>query len=207
MVKKTIGWCLLCVSIFWFHSNIVQAEIKILILGDSLTEGFRVAPEEAYPYLVEQELRKRGHIVSVINGGFSGSTSASAVSRLRWYLRLKPQIVILALGANDGLRGLDVDNMKKNLFAAVELAQQKGIRILLAGIQMPLNYGLTYTTAFKNAFGEVAAQYNLPLIPFLLQDVAGIRKLNLPDGIHPNPQGYQIITQTVVKYLEPMLTP
>ena len=170
-----------------------------------MTEGFGVAKEEAYPHLLEKELQRKGHSVKVINAGISGSTSASAPSRLRWYIKTHPDIVILALGGNDGLRGLTVKHMKKNLSKAIELAQAEKILILLAGMQIPQNYGTEYTESFRNAFHELAKQYQLQMIPFLLKEVGGVSSLNQADGIHPNPEGHQIIVQTVMEYLEPLL--
>jgi acyl-CoA thioesterase-1 len=143
--------------------------------------------------------------VKVINAGISGSTSASAPSRLRWYIKAHPDIVILALGGNDGLRGLSVKHMKKNLSKTIELAQSEKILILLAGMQIPQNYGTEYTESFRNVFHELARQYQLQMIPFLLKEVGGISSLNQDDGIHPNPEGHQIIFRTVLEYLEPLL--
>ena len=187
-------------------SGAAVAQTLIVALGDSLTEGFGVSKEEAYPYLVEQELVKKGYSVRMINAGISGSTSASAPSRMQWYLRVKPDIVILALGGNDGLRGLSVQHMKQNLGKAIELASSKNILVLLAGMQIPLNYGQDYTESFRNAFFELAEQYQLPMIPFLLKDVGNVPGLNLPDGIHPNPEGHHIISRTVLDHLEPILS-
>ena len=191
---------------FIFSGQLPAQELKILALGDSLTEGFGVEKEEAYPYLLEQALMEKGYTqIRVINAGISGSTSASAVSRLKWYLRAKPKIMILALGANDGLRGLSVENMKKNLGSVIELAQSKNIRILLAGMQMPLNYGKSYTDSFKKAYFELAEQYNIGIIPFLLKDVGAIPEHNLEDGIHPNQEGHRILTRNVMEHLLPIL--
>ena len=191
---------------FLFSDQLPAQELKILALGDSLTEGFGVEKEEAYPYLLEQALMEKGYTqIRVINAGISGSTSASAVSRLKWYLRAKPKIMILALGANDGLRGLSVENMKKNLGNAIELAQSKNIRILLAGMQMPLNYGKSYTDAFKKTYFELAEQYNTGIIPFLLKDVGAVPEHNLEDGIHPNQEGHRILTRNVMEHLLPIL--
>ena len=190
----------------WFLSGNALAQNLIVALGDSLTEGFGVSKEEAYPYLVEQELIRKGYSVRMINAGISGSTSASASSRMQWYVRVKPDIVILALGGNDGLRGLSVQHMKKNLEKAIKLASTNNIRVLLAGMQIPLNYGQDYTKSFRNAFYELAEQYQLPMIPFLLKDVGNVPSLNLPDGIHPNPEGHHIISRTVLGHLEPLLS-
>ena len=203
-VRKTLSFVIVIFCIISF-SGFAFAQTLIVVLGDSLTEGFGVAKEEAYPHLLEKELQRKGHSVKVINAGISGSTSASAPSRLRWYIKTHPDIVILALGGNDGLRGLTVKHMKKNLSKAIELAQAEKILILLAGMQIPQNYGTEYTESFRNAFHELAKQYQLQMIPFLLKEVGGVSSLNQADGIHPNPEGHQIIFRTVVEYLEPLL--
>ena len=184
----------------------VFSQTLIIALGDSLTEGFGVKKEEAYPHLLQKKLLKKGYDAKVINGGVSGSTSASSFSRLKWYIRTDPDIVILALGGNDGLRGLSLVHMKKNLERTIELAKSEGILVLLAGMQIPLNYGKEYTNSFREVFFELANKHKIPFIPFLLKDVGGISSLNQPDGIHPNSEGHIIISNTVLKYLEPYLT-
>ncbi len=174
-------------------------------MGDSLTEGYRLGKEEAYPHLMEQTLKKKYPDIKVINGGISGSTSASAPKRLEWYLRAKPDIMILALGANDGLRGLKVEETQKNLDLVITKAKNLGIKIILAGMRMPPNYGKEYTKKFDALFPALAKKHNLKLIPFILEDVAGTPALNLPDGIHPNPDGHKVMAKNVLKYLEPEL--
>jgi acyl-CoA thioesterase I len=179
---------------------------RILCLGDSLTEGLGVDPEQAWPDLLERALRSEGFPrVELINAGVSGSTSASASQRLRWQLRSPPDIVILALGANDGLRGISPAEMKKNLAAAIDLAQSNGIAVLLAGMKMPPNYGGEFTREFETVFASLASEKNVPLIPFLLEGVAADPALNLPDGIHPNAEGYRVIAQLVARHLRPLL--
>ena len=180
-------------------------ERVIVCLGDSLTEGYGLAPERAYPTLVERMLRERGHAVRVVNAGISGSTSASAVSRLRWQLRSRPEIVVIALGGNDGLRGVDVEATRTNLSAAIELARQSGARVLLAGMKLPPNYGREYTAAFEAIFPALASKHGVSLLPFLLEGVAADPALNLPDGIHPNERGAEIVARNVFASLLPML--
>ena len=182
-----------------------ESERLIVCLGDSLTEGYGLAPERAFPSLVERMLRDRGHSVRVTNAGISGSTSASAVSRLRWQLRSRPEIVVIALGGNDGLRGVDVAATRANLSAAIELAKENGARVLLAGMKLPPNDGRDYTASFEAIFPALARQHGVALLPFLLEGVAADPALNLPDGIHPNERGAEIVARNVFTALLPML--
>ena len=158
----------------------------ILILGDSLTEVIGIDPTMNYPSLVERKLNQEGLNIKVINGGVSGSTTASALSRLQWYKRVKPDMLILALGANDGLRGLQTSEMEHNLGRVIEEAQKNKIKVVLAGMKVPLNYGEEYTTAYDQVFKNLATQHALVFSPFLLKDVALIPESNISDGIHPN---------------------
>jgi len=179
---------------------------RIVCLGDSLTEGYSLSPEQAWPALLEQSLRKRSWPdVQVVNAGVSGSTSASAVSRLTWQLRTKPDVLVLALGANDGLRGIDPAETKKNLGAAIDLAKTNGITVLLAGMKLPPNYGNAFTASYEATFQSLASEKNVKLIPFLLEGVAADPALNLSDGLHPNAAGYVIVARLVEQYLVPVL--
>lgn len=182
-------------------------ERVVVCLGDSLTEGYGLAPEESYPSLLEGMLRERGHAVRVVNAGVSGSTSASAASRLRWQLRSRPDVVVIALGGNDGLRGVDVAATEANLSMAIDLAQQSGARVLLAGMKLPPNYGPEYTAAFEALFPALAVKHHVALLPFLLEGVAANPELNLPDGIHPNARGTEIVARNVLAALQPLLAP
>ncbi|MEM7413153.1 MAG: arylesterase [Myxococcota bacterium] len=206
---RSLAIALACVGVALGGDAAVAAdekpELRIVCLGDSLTEGYGLAPELAYPYLLEAALREQGHPARVVNAGISGSTSASAVGRLRWQLRSEPDIVILALGGNDGLRGVDVTATRKHLSEAIRLATDRGVRVLLAGMKMPPNYGPEYTRDFEALFPDLAEKHSVPLIPFLLEGVAADPKLNLPDGIHPNARGTEIMTQNVLSALLPML--
>lgn len=182
------------------------AEAKtVLVMGDSLTEGYRLAKEEAYPFLLETELKTKHPDLKIINGGVSGSTSASAIGRMDWYLRAKPDIMILALGANDGLRGLKTEETTKNLEAVINRANERGIKVILGGMKMPPNYGRDYAEKFDAIFPALAKKHKLIFIPFILEEIAGNPKLNLPDGIHPNPEGHKVMAKNVKKYLEPEL--
>ncbi len=185
-----------------FFATLAGAEPVVLCLGDSLTEGYGVAPEQSYPSLLERRLRQSGHAEArVVNAGISGSTTASAVSRLRWQLKAKPDVVILALGANDGLRGLQIEETRKNLGEAIALARSRDVRVVLAGMKLPPNYGLDYTRRFEALFPALAQKHDVALIPFLLEGVAAKPELNLPDGIHPNAAGYQIVVENVLETL------
>lgn len=187
-----------CISL----SQNLYAGTKILFLGDSLTAGYGIEKPLAFPALIDEKLKKSGYQdIKVINGGISGSTSASALSRLKWYLKIKPDIMLLALGANDGLRGLSVEQLKNNLTVCIQLAKENNIKVVLAGMMMPPNYGVEYTKSFFEVYSKVADAQRVQLIPFLLKDVAGIPALNIPDGIHPNEAGHKIVAQTVLPYI------
>ncbi len=179
----------------------VSAE-TILFLGDSLTEGYRLSKEEAYPAVIERALKAKNKVVKVINGGVSGATSASGSKRLDWYLKSKPDIMVLALGANDGLRGLKITDTEKNLSNVISTAQKRDITVILAGMKMPTNYGEPYRSNFEKMFRSLAKKYKIKLIPFILEGVGGKPELNLPDGIHPNPKGHEIMAKTILKVLE-----
>ena len=182
--------------------SVSSKEKKILALGDSLTEGYGIRPNYSYPTQLEQKLKKSGKNYKVLNGGISGSTTASGLSRLKWFLKAKPDIVIVALGANDGLRGLDINESKKNLEKIIIHAKEKGLIVILAGMQMPPNYGAEYRDKFKSIFFELSKKHKLPMIPFLLEGIAGNKKLNIEDGIHPNKEGYKVMVENVYKVLK-----
>lgn len=185
--------------------TIPQGEVTILAVGDSLTEGYQVPESDSYPSVLQRLLSKKlSKTVKVINGGVSGATTASGLRRLNWYMKgkSKPTILILALGANDGLRGLPVKNSERNLAQTIEKAKQYGMTVILAGMQIPPNYGESYAKEFKKIYPRLAKQYGVALIPFLLEGVAAQPKLNLPDGIHPNAEGYQIVATNVLPYVE-----
>jgi acyl-CoA thioesterase-1 len=186
------------------QSSFAQTK-KLLMLGDSLTEGLGVPRDAAYPALVEKKIKADGKNWQVINAGISGSTSASGPSRIKWQLKAKPDLVLLALGANDGLRGFKVKDMEKNLSQTIELVQKEKIPLILAGMMMPPNYGAEYRKDFEQAFKRVAAKYKVPMIPFILDGVAGLPNLNQTDGIHPNEKGHEIVADNVYKVLKSYL--
>ncbi|WP_413583261.1 arylesterase [Bdellovibrio sp. HCB288] len=186
-----------------FFSSISFAQKKLVILGDSITEGYGVSKEAAYPALLERKLHDSGKKDwSVINSGVSGSTTASAVGRMKWLFKTKPDTVLLALGANDGLRGVKVEESQKNLATAIEYAQKEKVRVILAGLYMPPNYGQDYTAQFKKMFSDLSKKYKVTFIPFILDKVAGNPKYNLADGIHPNEEGHKIIADTIFNSLK-----
>jgi acyl-CoA thioesterase-1 len=187
-----------------FFSSSLFAK-TILFMGDSLTEGYQLSKEEAYPALIEKELKKRFQDIKVINAGVSGATSASGLKRLDWYLNAKPDIMVLALGANDGLRGMKTQETEKNLSLVIEKAKTRGITVILAGMKMPTNMGSPYRNQFESIFSKLSKKYSLKLIPFLLEGVGGRPEFNLPDGIHPNPKGHEVMARTVLKVLEEVL--
>ncbi len=178
---------------------------KLLILGDSLTEGFGVAKDSAFPQQLQKILDAKGYKIKVISAGSSGSTSASAMQRLKWHLQTKPDFLLLALGGNDGLRGLKPEVTYKNLDQAIKLAKSKGIKVFLAGMKMPTNYGQEYRSAFEKTFQDLSLNNSTKLIPFLLEGVAGQQELNQADQIHPNEKGHVMIAETVFKSLKESL--
>jgi acyl-CoA thioesterase-1 len=179
----------------------------ILFYGDSLTAGYGLSPEEAFPALVEKKLNKSDKVATVVNAGLSGETSAGGLTRLNWVIRQPIDIFVLELGANDGLRGLPLEQTRKNLQQIIDRVKAKypGVKIVIAGMMVPPNMGPEYTAKFRKIFPELASKNNATLIPFLLQDVAGNEKLNLGDGIHPNPEGHRIVAENVAKVIEPLL--
>ncbi|HEV8472246.1 MAG TPA: arylesterase [Methylomirabilota bacterium] len=183
------------------------AERVIVALGDSLTAGLGVAPQDAYPALLEARLRGEGFDYRVVNAGVNGDTSAGGLRRLDWALRARPEIVIVALGANDGLRGLPVAPLRDNLTRIVQRARAAGARVLLTGMRVPPNYGDEYAGAFAAVFPTVARATGASLAPFLLDGVAGDPRLNQPDGVHPTADGQRVIAERLWPYLKPLLTP
>ena len=194
-------WLFLIISTSVFSAD----QTTILFIGDSLTEGYGVDKKNSYPALIEKQLLSEGKKVKVMNGSVSGSTTSSGKKRLRWFLKGKPKFLILALGANDGLRGIKLDVSKKNLDEIIALANKNKIHVLLAGMMLPPNYGPDYTKKFKSMYSTLAKKHKLTLIPFLLEGVASIKELNQADGIHPNEKGHVIMKDTVLKYLRPLL--
>lgn len=181
------------------------AEPVVAALGDSLTAGLGVAADETYPARLQARLQREGYTYRVVNAGVSGDTTAGGLRRVDWVLRARPEVVIVALGANDGLRGLPTAAMRANLVAIVDRLRTSGARVLLAGMRMPPNYGEAYTRDFARVFPEVARQTGVAFTPFLLDGVAADSRLNQADGIHPNAAGHAVIADRMWPYLEPLL--
>jgi acyl-CoA thioesterase-1 len=173
----------------------------IVAFGDSLTEGYGLMPDQAYPALLEKRLTEKGYQYKVVNAGVSGETSSGALSRVDWILRLNPDIVVLETGANDGLMGINPTVLEQNLGQIIATLQQNGVTVILAGMKMLLNLGPAYTQDFEAVYARVARQYQVTLIPFFLEGVAARRDMNLADGIHPNAKGYELITELVLPYV------
>lgn len=178
---------------------------KIVALGDSLTAGLGLPESQAYPSLLQKKIDEEGYAFEVVNAGVSGDTSAGGVRRLDWALEGDVRVLILALGANDGLRGLPVDEMKKNLARIIERAKARNIVVILAGMEAPPNYGLEYTASFRRAYRDLAREHDVVFLPFLLENVAGNPALNQGDGIHPNARGAEMIAEGMWKVLRPVL--
>jgi acyl-CoA thioesterase-1 len=179
---------------------------RILILGDSLTEGYGVSEEHAYPTLLEEKLNQelaedRNTTFEVINAGISGSTTSGGVSRIDWLLKSSPDFLVIALGGNDGLRGVPVEETQKNLEKIIQTARDQKIPTLLAGMKIPPNYGVEYTRKFAQLFQDLSTKHKVPLLPFLLEGVGGNPSMNLPDRIHTKSAGHRKISKTVFKSL------
>ena len=178
---------------------------RIVLLGDSLTAGYGLEQDQSYPSLVQGLIDAKGLDWKVINAGVSGDTSKGGLERIPWILKSKPHAVFVALGANDGLRGVDPSSTQKNLQGIVEKLVENKVQVFLAGMRLPLNYGPGRGAEFEAVYKTLAEQFQLPLMPFLLKDVALEPSLNLPDGIHPNPKGAKVIAEHVFEFLEPYL--
>jgi acyl-CoA thioesterase-1 len=176
----------------------------VVFLGDSLTAGLGLAEEQAYPALLARQLRAEGKQARVINAGVSGDTTAGGLSRLGWLLNQHPALVVVALGGNDGLRGLPVAEVEGNLRQIIRRSQAAGAGVLLLGMRIPPNYG-PYADQFTAVYPKLAKELGVPLVPFLLKDVGGIRALNQADGIHPTAKGQEIVAKNVLPYLEKAL--
>jgi acyl-CoA thioesterase-1 len=184
----------------------LQSGRVIVAFGDSLTAGLGVPVEQTYPARLEERLKREGYDYRVVNAGVSGDTTAGGVRRVDWALRLKPEIVILELGVNDALRGQKLAGVRANLDQMISRFQSSGARVLLAGMRLPPNYGDRYAEDFHRLYGEVARAHRAAIMPFFLDGVGAIPRLNQADGIHPTAEGYAIVVDRLWPYLLPLLT-
>ena len=177
---------------------------KIVVLGDSLTAGLGLAVRDAYPSVLQERLKAQGLNFEVVNAGVSGDTSAGALSRLDWSLQGDVRVLVVALGGNDGLRGLPTEQLQQNLAQIIERAQARHVEVILAGMEAPPNYGRDYIVSFHKVYPSLAKRYNVALVPFLLQGVAGTDTLNQADGIHPTAAGARIVADNDWAVLKPV---
>jgi acyl-CoA thioesterase-1 len=202
-MARRIAGCLLLLSL------IAAAPVPktVVILGDSVAAGFGLDPSQAFPARIQEKIDAKGWNFKVVNAGQSGDTSAAGLSRMDWLLRNRVDVLVLELGANDGLRGLPAEVTKKNLQAIIDRAKAKypQVKIVIAGMKIPPNMGRNYGRQFESIFPDLARRNDAALIPFILEGVGGIRELNLPDGIHPTAKGHEIVARNVWKVLEPVL--
>ncbi len=188
-------------TFFFFLSTQSVFAAKLVFLGDSLTEGYGVAQDRAFPQLIQQKFKSLNSAWIMHASGSSGSTSASTLSRLKWLAKDHPDVVFILMGSNDGLRGLKVEETEKNLAEALKWAKQEKIKIILGQLHVPPNYGKDYSKRFAAIFPRLAKKYNVALAPFLLDQVAGVSDLNQADGIHPNEKGHKIIADKIYNFL------
>jgi acyl-CoA thioesterase I len=179
---------------------------RIVFLGDSLTAGYGLAKDESVPSLIQKRLKDAGYPYEVVNAGVSGDTSAGGLNRLEWSLAGDVKVLVIELGANDGLRGLPVAGLKQNLTEIITRAEGRNIKVILTGMEAPPNFGPAYTSAFRSVYRQLAKEHDVVFVPFYLDGVAGIPNLNIADGIHPNAEGSRIVEKTVWAALEPLLT-
>jgi acyl-CoA thioesterase I len=193
------------VSAVPLHAGADDDRPRIVAFGDSLTAGLGVTAEDAYPARLQRRLDAEGIRYRVINAGVSGDTTAGGLRRVEWVLKSRPDIVILELGGNDGLRGLNLQETKANLEGIIRHCQNASVTVVLAGMKLPPNYGVEYTQGFESIYPALAKQYRLTLIPFFLDGVAGSASLNQADGIHPTSEGYRIIVDRIFETVKPLL--
>ncbi|MCZ6674237.1 MAG: arylesterase [Verrucomicrobia bacterium] len=198
---------LIVLTILALGSLSLSASKTILFMGDSITAGYGIGDDRAFPALIQEKLDEGGFEYTVMNAGVSGDTSAGGLSRTNWLLKRPVDIFVLELGANDGLRGQSVSSTRANLSAILVAVKEKysSAKLVLAGMQVPPNMGPDYSRDFRSLFKQVADETGAHLIPFILEGVGGIESLNQPDGIHPNLEGHGLIAELVWKHLEPLL--
>jgi len=178
---------------------------RIVAFGDSLTAGLGVPPEESYPSRLQRYLDQTGYHYRVVNAGVSGDTTAGALRRIDWVLQSQPSIVIIELGANDGIRGQPIKTTYENLRKILQRLKDLQVTVLLTGMKIPPNYGFSYTSQFAEMYPQLADEFDVAFMPFFLEGVAAHRALNQADGIHPTGEGYEVIVENLLAYLEPLL--
>ena len=205
------GFGILGLILLWFGqvaaATPADSSQVILFFGDSLTAGYGIAQEQAFPALIQDRLDSLEWKYQVVNAGLSGETSAGGLRRIAWMLRRRVEVFVLELGANDGLRGVPLTETERNLQAIIDKVKGRypQAKLVVAGMRLPPNLGPEYTEGFRAIFPRLAERNGTALIPFLLEGVAGVPELNLPDGIHPTPEGHRLVTATVWQVLEPIL--
>lgn len=211
MVRRSTSWAAALTVVALGGALLVTAAVAsaqepplVVFLGDSLTAGYGLGEKLAFPAHLGDRLAEDGLEVRIVNAGVSGDTTAGGLARLSWLLRLEPVVLVVGLGGNDGLRGLDLESTEENLRDIVRLAIESGAEVLLLGMQMPPNYG-SYGTDFAAIYQRLATELEVDLVPFLLEGVGGDPELNLPDGIHPNEEGQQRVAETVLPFLKALL--
>ncbi|MFY9269239.1 MAG: arylesterase [Candidatus Manganitrophaceae bacterium] len=209
MIQKI---CFLFVAVLFLEmvgdpeKGVTAAQDRLIVaFGDSLTAGLGVAVDQSYPAILERKIKEAGYPYRVLNSGVSGETTAGGLRRVDWVLRSRPDIVLLELGANDGLRGLNPDQTEKNLEEIITRLRKEGVTVVLAGMKMPPNYGKEYTDRFEKIYPTLANRHGIRLIPFFLDGVATHTELNQADGIHPTAEGYRVIVDRIWGIVEPLL--
>jgi len=197
----------LALTIVAVPSAFAATRKTVLVLGDSLAAGYGVDPAQAYPALLQEKINAAGLPFTIVDAGVSGDTTADGLGRVDWLLQRKMDVLMVELGANDGLRGIPTPTIQSNLQAIIDHARKKypEIKIIIAGMKVPANLGPDYVNAFANVFPEIAGKNRAALVPFLLEGVGGQAGLNQADGIHPTPEGHKIVAENVWKVLKPVL--
>ena len=196
----------ICLSVLGLVAAAPAPKI-VLFLGNSITAGYGLDPLQAFPARIQEKIDAKGWNFKVVNSGQSGDTSAGGLSRLDWLLKSRIDVLVLELGANDGLRGVPAEVTKKSLQTIIDRTREKypEVKIVIAGMKVPPNMGRDYGRRFESIFPDLAKKNNASLIPFILEGIGGVRTLNLPDGMHPTAKGHEIVAANVWKVLEPVL--
>ncbi|NBV82843.1 arylesterase [bacterium] len=204
-MKQKIWFGLICLITVLFSTSSNAAQKTVVFLGDSLVAGYGVDPSESYPSVIQQKIKKDRLNWMVVNAGVSGDTTQGGKNRLKWVLKRQPDMIVVALGANDGMRGIPTAVIRDNLNAIIDTSRKSGVFVVLMGIRIPTNYGKTYEDAIVDTLASVAKEKKVPYLPFYIRDVAAKPELNLADGIHPNPAGHQKVADRVYSFLIPHL--